>query len=272
MTNHKNLHSLLFSFFLLLTAQLGLTSCASSTNAGEVGADRPQMLFAPASAINDMSRQGYEDLKKEAAQKGTLDRDTQQLNRMRTITQRLIPATAIFRSDAPSWQWEVHVIQSDEINAFCMPGGKIIVYTGILNKLKLTDGEAAAVLGHEIAHALREHGRERMSEQMLQQGALVTLVATGKLDPNYAGAAATVSNLLVTLPHGRRQESEADKIGVELMARAGYNPEEALGLWKKMGAAGGGKPPEFLSTHPSDDRRLNDIQNLLPKVRPLYHP
>jgi predicted Zn-dependent protease len=246
-----------------------LAGCASTTESGVVGVERRQFMLVGTQQIDDMASKGYEEMKREAAKNGILDKDPAQVERVNQIIKRLIPQTAVFRKDAPGWKWESHVITTKELNAFCMPGGKMMIYTGLIDQLKLTDAEIAAVMGHEIAHALREHGRERISEEMLVQGGLQVLVATNKLDPKYATAAGSVSALLLTLPHGRKQESEADTIGVELMARAGYNPEEALSLWKKMEAAGG-KAPEFLSTHPSSERRMKDIQELLPKVMPLY--
>ncbi len=248
-----------------------LSSCASSTKEGEVGADRRQLMLIPSSQIVKMSGQAYEQTKAEARQKGTLDRNPQQVQRVQQIMQRLVPHTAIFRKDAPGWAWETHVITSEEINAYCMPGGKIMFYTGIIEKLGLSDAEIAAIMGHEIAHALREHGRERMSEAIIQQLGVAALVVTGAVDQKYAGALAALTTVAVTLPHGRGQESEADDIGVELMARAGYDPREAVTLWKKMGQASGGKkPPEILSTHPSDTTRIKRIEKLIPKVLPLY--
>lgn len=264
--------TLLFRAVLGLSLFAVLASCASTTESGATGVQRRQFMVASSEEVDQMAAKGYDEMKQKAIKDGTLDRNAAQVKRVNDIVQRLVAQVPVFRKDAASWKWESHVVTSADVNAFCMPGGKMMIYTGLIEKLNATDGEIAAVMGHEIAHALREHGRERVSEEMAKQGLLQISVMTGVLDPKYAAAATTVSGLLISLPHSRRQESEADQIGVELMARAGYDPNEALSLWKKMGSNSKGGTPELLSTHPSDETRLKNIAALIPKVMPLYKP
>jgi Zn-dependent protease with chaperone function len=156
-----------------------------------------------------------------------------------------------------------------------MPGGKIMVYTGLIEKIKTTDDELAAVIGHEIAHALREHGRERMSLAYAQQGGIALLAAVLGSKKNTAtglalGGAAMGSQLFFSLPNSRTQETEADRMGLELAARAGFNPNAAVSLWTKMGQNGGKKPAEFFSSHPADKTRIDNLSKLIPTVMPLY--
>ena len=254
---------------LVVATALLVSACASSTEGGAVGASRSQLLLVSSAELDQMAVQGYNKLKVEAAAKGALNTDAATLNRVRAVAARIEPQTAVFRSDAPRWQWEVNLITSDEVNAFCMAGGKIAVYSGIITKLQLSDDELAAVIGHEMAHALREHVREQVSEQQ-NLGLLAAIAGAALGSQTAAQGAGQLSQLVVGLPHSRRAETEADDIGVELAARAGFDPRAAVGLWDKMGRLGGGRPPEFLSTHPSPANRQQDLQRAAQVVMPLY--
>ncbi len=261
----------------LAASMLALVSCKTvqTTQGGEVGVNRKQTMTSLISSkeVEQQASKQYAQVLAQAKQKGLLNQDPQQVQRVRTVAARLVPQVAVFRSDAVAWKWEENVLTSKEINAWCMPGGKIAVYTGLLEKLNLTDDELAAVMGHEIAHALREHARERMGRQMATQtatavGALALEIFTGvRVDPELAG---TFSQAMFVLPNSRENEQEADFIGVELAARAGYDPQAALTLWQKMGQASSGGPPQWLSTHPSNETRLRDLQTYVQKVTPLY--
>jgi predicted Zn-dependent protease len=189
---------------------------------------------------------------------------------VRTISQRLIAQTPVFRPDAQNWGWEVNVIDVKEINAWCMPGGKIAVYSGMIERLKLTDSELAAVIGHEIAHALREHGRERASRAVTQGLVLGVLGAATGVGQGGVDLAQLALEVTTNLPNSRGQEVEADRIGVELAARAGYDPRAAVTLWQKMDQAAGDGPPAFLSTHPASEARQRDVAAYAEKVMPLY--
>jgi Zn-dependent protease with chaperone function len=257
---------------LAIVAAVALPACETvqTTQSGAVGVERKQAMLVSSDQVNNAAVSAYRQTMQSASQKGALNRSPAQVQRVRAIAQRLIPATGVFRKDAPGWKWEVNVVSSPEVNAWCMPGGKIAVYTGIMEKLKLTDDELAAIIGHEIAHALREHGRERASQQMAQGlavGVIGAAVGLGGLGQDLAGLVADVT---FGLPYSREFEREADRIGVELAARGGFDPRAAVTLWQKMAQAGGGGTPEFLSTHPSDQSRIQDVQAYAQRVMPLY--
>jgi predicted Zn-dependent protease len=243
-----------------------------TTQAGAVGVTRKQSMGVSREQIDQQSAAAYAQLRQEAGQKRTLNNDPVVLARVQGIAKRIIPHVGVYRQDALDWKWEVNVFQSDEVNAFCMAGGKIAVYTGLLQQLKITDDELAAVMGHEIAHALREHVREQQSRQqvlgVVGVGAVIGGAILGvNVDPNLAQNSLQVA---FGLPHSREAEVEADKIGLELSARAGYNPKAAITLWQKMGALGGGRSPVFLSTHPSPESRAADLARVAQVVQPLY--
>lgn len=258
---------------LLLVAAVAIfaTACQTvqTTQPGAVGVQRKQHMLVSETEVEKGAQVAYKQELDKARQKGALNPDPKTYQRIQTISRRLIPQTTSFRPDAAQWQWEINVQQSEEVNAYCMPGGKIMVYTGLIDQLKATDAELAAVIGHEIAHALREHSRERLSRAYVEQIALAGIgVATGAGSTTMQ-LAQQVSAVTFTLPHSREQESEADRIGLELMARAGYDPTASISLWQKMAKLGGGGP-EFLSTHPSGDSRIRDLQANVPRVMPLY--
>jgi len=264
---------LFITFAIILSTSLFFTSClTTTTNAGSVGADRKQLLLISEEEIEQSAQESYAQVLEEAQKAGKLNKNAQTVQRVQKIANNLIAQTGTFRSDAPSWNWQVNVISDNTVNAWCMPGGKIVVYTGIIDTLKLTDGELAAVMGHEIAHALKEHSRERASQSNLQNmGVVLTSVALGlnKTKTEMLGMAAQFT---FGLPFSRKHETEADRMGTELMARAGYDPYEAVNIWKKMASLSSEQPPELLSTHPSHETRISDLQVIAKKVYPLYKP
>ena len=256
----------------ILVAAVACVGCQSvqTTQPGAVGVDRKQMMLISGEEVEKGAQEAYSQELQKARSQGALNADAKQHQRVQTISQRLIPHTSVFRPDATQWKWEVNVQSSEDVNAYCMPGGKIMVYTGLIEQLDATDAELAAVIGHEIAHALREHSRERISRAYAEQLALAGVaVATGASNTTMA-IASQVSAVTFTLPHSREQEAEADRIGLELMARAGYDPNASISLWQKMAKAAGGSPPEFLSTHPSSGSRIKDLEANIPRVLPLY--
>ena len=255
-----------------LLATLALASCETvqTTQPGAVGVERKQSMLLSSAQVDKSAAMAYQEELKKAAKKNLLNRDSAQVARVRVIALRLIPGTAAFRPDAPKWAWETNVITSNDVNAWCMPGGKIAVYTGLIEKLKVTDDELAAVMGHEIAHALREHGRERASQMYAQAVGLSVVGAALGLGQGSMQLAQIISDVTLNLPNSREHEVEADRIGVELAARAGYDPRAAVTLWQKMGQAGGGAPPQFLSTHPSPQNRQKDLEEYAARVMPIY--
>lgn len=257
---------------LILTSSF-LVACSAidTTSSGAVGIDRKQYISSLVSQteLNQTANNQYNQMMSQARAQSALDTNQAQTQRVRKIAQNLINQVGVFRPDAQNWDWQIHVINSDQVNAWCMPGGKMAVYTGLINKTKATDDELAAVIGHEMAHALREHAREQMSQQMATNLGLSVLSAmTGSALVNDLGG--TLTEVMFELPNSRTHEMEADRLGVELAARAGYDPRAAITLWQKMDALSGSGTPEFLSTHPSPASRINDLQIAADRVMPLY--
>lgn len=266
-------------FRAMATCMLGaagvawLSGCAPmhTTQSGAVGINRTQYMssMVPEQELQAEAASQYSQLLQQARAQKALNPSSAQTQRVRNISQRLIRQVGVFRPDAAGWKWEVNVLQSNEVNAWCMPGGKIAVYTGLIQQLKATDAELAAVIGHEIAHALREHARERVSQQMATGLGLSILAAvTGSQATTDLGG--KLSEVMFTLPNSRTHETEADLMGVELAARAGYDPRAAVTLWQKMSALGGGGQPEFLSTHPSASTRIAELERIAEQMMPLY--
>jgi predicted Zn-dependent protease len=230
-------------------------------------------ITAPEQAINEQSAQQYASMMSQAQQKGVLvPASDPRVKRLRAIAQRIIPYTARWNPHAQQWKWQVNLVQSNQVNAFCMPGGRIAFFTGIIDKLKLTDDEIAAVMGHEIAHALREHGRDRQSASTTT--GLITgiggALASAWLGYDVRGIANTAGKMYV-LKFSRDEEREADLVGLDIAARAGYDPRAGIALWNKMAALDkSGAPIEILSTHPGGENRIEQIQEHLNVLLPLY--
>lgn len=251
-----------------LLLALALQGCANTTQSGAIGLQRSQLLLLSSATVNAQAAQGFQQLTAEAMSKQKLNTNAAMTQRVRKVGYDLIAHVGVFREDAKNWAWEINVFESDQINAFCAPGGKIGVYTGIVQKLQLTDDELAAIMGHEIAHALREHSREQMSQKT------VSGLLTGAISAA-TGVSGKVMNagtqMLVHLPNSRAMELESDVIGLELMAHAGYNPRNASSVWKKMQQLSNGKNgPAFLSTHPAGEQRIAALEAYVPTVWPLY--
>jgi Zn-dependent protease with chaperone function len=242
--------------------------------AADVGKISRAAKLIPADHVESAGAAQYMQMKKEAAAKSALvPADHEQVRRLRYIAQRMLPFTSAWNPRAADWRWEVNLLANSQLNAFCMPGGKIAFYSGILIKLQLSDDEVAAIMGHEVAHALREHARERLAKSQATSMGLslgARLLGLGDL----GDVAANLGTQLLSLKFSREDESEADLVGMELAARGGYNPRAGVTLWQKMGKASGGSGGpglNFLSTHPSGPERIEALQANVPKVMDLYN-
>jgi len=236
----------------------------------DVGKESMFTKLVSAEQVEGAAGQQYRQMLQQAGQQKALGpMNHPQVIRLRAIADDIIPYTAGWNPRAKDWKWEVNLLGSPQLNAFCMPGGKIAFYYGILARLQLSDDEVATIMGHEVAHALREHARERMGKTVATRGAVELgslLFGLG----NTGRAIADMGGQLLTLKFSRDDETEADIVGMELAARAGYDPAAGVSLWQKMLQASKGAPPEFVSTHPAGDTRIKDIQAKLPKVEPIF--
>ncbi|MBL8516622.1 MAG: M48 family metallopeptidase [Betaproteobacteria bacterium] len=259
--------------WLIFTAVLGSAGCAQTTQPGAVGVDRPQLVGIPAGQMEALAEAEYAKQLETLRTAGKLIETGSDIERVRAVMNRLVGHVEAFREDATAWNWQVKLADRAELNASCLHGGRILVNTGILTMVGRSDDELAAILGHEMAHALREHGREKTT---LAASKELLKLASRTIVKKYENPLMRSSelhdkaiDLLLTLPHSREAELEADRIGLELMARAGYDPAAALTVWRKMASASTAKSP-WLSTHPAPDARLQMLESLQPVVRPLF--
>jgi predicted Zn-dependent protease len=266
--NFKMLALAVFTVFLTACGTVQQTTAGSAT-----GVNRQQKFSISSEALNAEAEKAYSEVMAEARSKKILDTNAAMVSRVKRITNNLITKTPAIRSDAVSWPWEVHVLTVDEENAWCMPHGKMAIYSGLINNLKLTDAEIAQVMAHEISHALREHSREQASRQQTTGIFAGILGAVGQAYGITAAneIASLGADVGFNLPFSRTHETEADLLGMELAARAGYNPDAASSLWDKMLSSGNAGTPQFLSSHPSPENRKATLQANAVKVRDLYN-
>ncbi|MGZ8219964.1 M48 family metallopeptidase [Methylomagnum sp.] len=255
----------------LFIVLLGLTAggCVTNPITG-----RNQAMLVTDTQAAQQSALAYNQLLSEASKQRALDADPATTSRVQAIARPVIEEAMAKRPETRQWQWDVHVLQSDEVNAWCMAGGKIAVYAGLLQQVRPTDDELAQVLGHEIAHALLSHQAEKMSRQQMQQMGMGAAVLAGQVAgynvSGLAGLADQLATLGLQLPNSREAESEADSVGIELAARAGFNPTAAVSLWEKMMQVGGGNGPEWLSTHPNPQTRIAAMKAKAEQLMPVY--
>jgi predicted Zn-dependent protease len=263
-----------------LTFAIALIACplslayAQTSPADDPGirVEKPSRLknLVPAEQLEQSAAKQFNQMKQQAAEKRALaPNDHPQLNRLKEIANRLLPYTPRWNPRAGRWAWEVQLFNSKQINAFCMPGGKIGFFMGILDQLQLTDDEVAMIMGHEMAHALREHSREQIAKSQLTgigAGVLSSILGLGDVGRTVMDYGAQ----LTLLKFSRDNESEADLIGMDIAARGGFDPRAGITLWRKMSAASKNAPPQWLSTHPSGTSRISDIERHLDQVLPLY--
>ena len=260
----KNMPYRQFTLILLLTSLI--MACATSPTG------RSQLMLVSEEQAIIASKQAYVEMLQPLAKQGKLDNDPAVTKRVQTITNRLIAEAIKMRAETRQWEWSVKVIDDPKVvNAWCMAGGKMAIYTGLIQQVKPTDDELAQVMAHEISHALANHTAERMSVAMATS---LGVLAIGAIVDDNRGAAmagaAVAAKLAIELPNSRTSEAEADRMGIELAAKAGYDPHAAVTLWQKMNKVGGGRVPEFLSTHPAPENREQTLKALIPEMMPYY--
>jgi predicted Zn-dependent protease len=270
----KRCLQLVFCIAISTTTQLTLAQESTAQDGVKVGEKSWLTKLGSNSALEQQAAQQYAQTMQQAKEKKALAPDhNSQVKRLRAIADRLKPHVLRWNEKSKNWNWEVNLIASDQVNAYCMPGGKIAFYTGILDKLKLTDDEVAMIMGHEMAHALREHSAGRQGASVL--AGLGTRLAQGiaaykGYDPDLVGAAVGGAAKVGLLKFSRTDETDADIVGLDIAARAGFDPRAGVVVWKKMGMTGKSAPPQWLSTHPSGNSRIAEITSHLPEVMPLY--
>ena len=267
------------TFLSFTTSAFIISGCATSpsnqlTGPGDgivVGQASSVRHIVPAKDLENAAKKEYEKIKQRAKEKKELaDNNNPTLRKLIRISKKLEPHTIAWNPDSSLWDWEVILIKSDSLNAFCFPGGKIAFFSGIIEKLELTDDEIAMIMGHEMAHALREHARSRIAKAQLTDlgvDLLSAVIGLNKSERRLMG----FGRQLVSLKFSRIDETDADLVGLDIAARGGFNPKAGISLWKKMQNANKSSPPEWLSTHPSGSNRIREISDSLPEVLPLYN-
>lgn len=251
---------------LVLICGLVAASCATNPITG-----RKQLMLVPESQAIAASREAYVEMLKPLEEKGKIENDGPLAERVERITSRIVAQAIRYRPETANWDWTIAVIDEPKtVNAFAMAGGRMAIYTGLVQQLNATDDEIAQVMGHEIAHALANHVSEKMSIAMASNLALTTFAVTGERSQLALQGAALAAAVAIQLPNSRQAESEADRIGIELAAKAGYDPRAAVTLWEKMAKVSGGGRFDFLSTHPAPERRMETLAALVPKMMPYY--
>lgn len=255
----------------VLAVTVGLLTVLAAGCATNPVTGRQQLMLVSESQAISASLQAYGQMLQPIREEGRLNNDPAVKARIDTITGRIVAQAIRYRPETREWDWEMQVIDNPEVpNAFAMAGGKMAIYTGMIERLDATDDELAQVIAHEVSHALSAHTAEKMSVSLATGLALTTYALTGERSATAMTGATLAAALAVQLPNSRQMEREADRIGIELAARAGYDPQAAVSLWQKMEALGNGGSPAFLSTHPSTDARIRDLRELAVQTQPLY--